>query len=148
MITKCVKFVIQVWLKMDWLSHTSHIRWWPNKRLNFFDAAKPGWLGDVYPPSSVVQWIFHSQSMTLSLSVICNSFFGFLQRIVPFLDENQLNNNIITEFLMRMRVVQDRVDIYNWDHLSSITVFSQCKESDGWSALTTIAETCNGMHLQ
>jgi len=50
---------------------------------------------------------------------------------VPFLDENQLNNNIITEFLMRMRVVQDRVDLYNWDHLSSITVFSQCKESDG-----------------
>ncbi len=51
----------------------------------------------------------------MSLSVICNSFFGFLLRIVPFLDENQLNNDIITEFLMRMRVVQDRVDIYNWD---------------------------------
>jgi hypothetical protein len=67
----------------------------------------------------------------LSLSVICNSFFGVLLRIVPFLDENQLKDNIITEFLRRMRVVQDRVDIYNWDRLSSITVFSQCKESDG-----------------
>ncbi len=67
----------------------------------------------------------------MSLSVICNSFFGVLLRIVPFLDENQLKDNIITEFLRRMRVVQDRVDIYNWDRLSSITVFSQCKESDG-----------------